>query len=314
MRSTRRFLENVDFGWQSPFTYSYSAINTWLGEEVRPIGVEWSLHRRLGYAGSPHELRAFASAFYGNDPAGTLLFWRGWSLHDRQTRLGDTLPMPPRPIFDFTGAVVGHAPQSVDPISEIDHRPGAYAGLEWSYAHRVLVQLARYDNRADPYAFSGGQWGWGTSFNQLGLQAGLPWDLGLVGQWMQGDTLWVQGARADGTLSPFAALVRDDFDAKFLMLTRLVRGAHRVSLRYDAFDMHRTEGLPAGLQSDDGHAWTLAYRYEHSARWSGGIEWLQIDSARDNWAFFYASYGAPKQTAETEIRLQMTLRVGATPR
>ena len=98
------------------------------------------------------------------------------------------------------------------------------------------------------------------------------------------------------------------------MLTRLVRGAHRVSLRYDAFDMHRTEGPPAGLQSDDGHAWTLAYRYEHSARWSGGIEWLQIDSARDNWAFFYASYGAPKHATETEIRLQMTLRVGATPR
>ena len=148
----------------------------------------------------------------------------------------------------------------------------------------------------------------------LGLQAGLPWDLGLVAQWLQGETLWVQGARADGTLSPFASLVRDDFDAKFLMLTRLVRGAHRVSLRYDAFDMHRTEGARRGLQSDDGHAWTLAYRYEHSARWSGGIEWLQIDSARDNWAFFYASYGAPKQATETEIRLQMTFRVGATPR
>ena len=27
-------LENADLGWQSPFTYSYSAINTWLGEEV----------------------------------------------------------------------------------------------------------------------------------------------------------------------------------------------------------------------------------------------------------------------------------------
>jgi len=52
--------ENVDLGWQSPFTYSYSAINTWLGEEIRPIGVEWSLHRRLGFPGSPHELRAFA--------------------------------------------------------------------------------------------------------------------------------------------------------------------------------------------------------------------------------------------------------------
>ena len=50
--------ENADLGWQSPFTYSYSAINTWLGEEVRPIGVEWSLHRRIGFAGSPHVGRA----------------------------------------------------------------------------------------------------------------------------------------------------------------------------------------------------------------------------------------------------------------
>ncbi len=31
-------LENGDRGWQSPFTYSYSAINTWLGEEIRPFG------------------------------------------------------------------------------------------------------------------------------------------------------------------------------------------------------------------------------------------------------------------------------------
>ena len=106
--------------------------------------------------------------------------------------------------------MVGHAPQSVQPIDEIDHRPGAYAGVEWSYARRLLVQLARYDNRADPYAYSGGQWAWGTSFNHLGIQAGLPWDIGLVAQWLQGQTDWVQGVHADGTLSPFASLVRDD--------------------------------------------------------------------------------------------------------
>jgi hypothetical protein len=90
-------LENTDLGWSSPFTYSYSAINTWLGEEVRPIGAEWSLRRRLGFAGSPHELRVFASAFYGNDPAGTFLFWRGWSLHDRQNA-------PRRPLADAAKA------------------------------------------------------------------------------------------------------------------------------------------------------------------------------------------------------------------
>ena len=158
-------LENGDRGWESPFTYSYSAINTWIGEEIRPIGAEWSLRRRLEGFRSNHELRAFASGFYGNDPAGTLLFWRGWALHDRQTRLGDELDIPPMP---FTTN-----PQRLSPIAETDHRPGAYAGLEWRYAQRALVQVARYDNRADPYSFSDGQWGWGTDFNHL-ARAGQP--------------------------------------------------------------------------------------------------------------------------------------------
>ena len=159
-------LENGDPGWQSPFTYSYSAINTWLGEEIRPLGAEWSLRRRLQGFRSAHEVRAFAAGFYGNDPAGTLLFWRGWSLHDRQSRLNDELLIPPRPFST--------RPQNLSPFMETDHRPGGYAGVEWRYAQRALVQFARYDNRADPYSFSDGQWGWGTDFNHLAVQVSLP--------------------------------------------------------------------------------------------------------------------------------------------
>ena len=303
-------LENAELGWQSPFTYSYSAVNTWLGEEIRPIGIEWSLHRHLGFAGSPHELRVFASAFYGNDPAGTLLFWRGWSLHDRQTRLDDKLPMPPHPIWDYTGAVVGYYDQTVEPVAETDHEPGAYAGLEWRYARRVLVQLARYENRADPYSFSGGQWGWDTEFTHLGVQVSLPGQLGLVAQWLEGKTYWVQGAGTNGTLTPFASLVGDAFSGKFLLLTRLVNGSHRVSLRYDAFDMHREQGQPA-IESDHGDAWTLAYRYEHSAHWSGGVEWLRIASSREPWEYYYA---APEDAVETSVRLVVSYRVGTAPR
>jgi hypothetical protein len=303
-------LENAELGWQSPFTYSYSAINTWLGEEIRPIGVEWSLHRHLGFAGSPHELRAFASTFYGNDPAGTLLFWRGWSLHDRQTRLDDKLPMPPHPVFGPTGAVVGYYDQTVEPVAEIDHSPGVYAGLEWRYARGVLVQLARYENRADPRSFADGQWAWDTEFTHLGVQASLPGQLGLVAQWLTGETRWIQGARPDGTLTPFASLVGDAFSAKYLLLTRLVRGPHRVSARYDVFDMHRVEGQP-WIEADHGHAWTLAYRYEPSTRWSGGLEWLRIASSREPWEYFYA---APEDAAETSVRLVVSYRLGAGPR
>src|SRR5690606_38369148 len=173
-------LENGGPAWSSPFGLSFSAVNTWLGEEIRPVGVEWSMRRRLGL-GSPHELGAFASGFYGNDPAGTLLFYRGWSLHDRQSRLGDRLPMPPAPVWQ-NGAVIGHTPQKLRPFHEIDHEPGAYAGLEWRYARRGLVQLSHYDNRADPNAYAGGQWGWRTAFDQLGVQIALPYDFGLLAQ------------------------------------------------------------------------------------------------------------------------------------
>ena len=297
-------LENGDHGWHSPFTYSYSAINTWLGEEIRPVGAEWSLRRQLGFSGSPQELRVFASAFYGGDPAGTLLFWRGWSLHDRQTRFNDTLPMPPMPVWDSTGTIVAYRPQSVRPLDEIDHRPGAYAGAQWRYANRTLVELARYDNRADETAFRDGQWGWHTRFTSLSAQVTLPWGLGLLTQWLTGSTYWIVGARPDGTLGPTAASVDDGFDAKYVMLTRVLRGAHRLSLRYDTFDMTRVEAPPA-LRADHGDAWTLAYRHARSDRLAAGIEWLTIRSTRDLWQAFY---GAPHAATERVLRLQLSYR------
>jgi hypothetical protein len=301
-------LENTERGWQSPFTYSYSAINTWLGEEIRPLGVEWSWRRRLERGA--HELRAFAAGFYGNDPAATLLFWRGWSLHDRQSRLNDKLTIPSLPVFDGGGNVVGSLPQPLQPFTETDHRPGAYAGIEWRYAHRVSVQLARYDNRADPWSFAGTQWGWRTAFDHLGVQAALPGDVGLIGQVMWGNTDWVSGARPDGTTAPNPRIVTDDFEAWFVLLTRKWQGAHRVALRYDGFYTDRPAAVPE-LVSDEGHAWTVSYRYEPRARFAAGIEWLMVSSGRDLWPYFY---GAPRQAEERQVRLEFSLYVGAAAR
>ena len=297
-------LENGDRGWQSPFTYSYSAINTWLGEEVRPIGAEWSLRRRLGGA---HELRAFAAGFYGNDPAGTLLFWRGWSLHDRQSRLHDNLEIPDMPVFT-NGTVTGLREQTLKPFVETDHEAGAYAGVEWRYARRALVQLARYDNRADPYSFADGQWGWETAFDHLAVQISLPAEIGLVAQAMRGETYWVAGASQTGTLSPFVMFVEDEFESHFLMLTRKLGSAHRLALRYDTFSITRPAAAPP-LESDSGHAWTFSYRLVPTAtRFSGGIEWLRIDSHRDLWPYFY---GVASDQVEDQLRLQFSFRLAA---
>jgi hypothetical protein len=295
-------LENGDRGWQSPFTYSSSAINTWIGEEIRPIGAEWSLRRRLAGHLSNHELRAFASGFYGNDPAGTLLFWRGWSLHDRQSRLNDELLMIPRP---FTTE-----PQTLEPFMETDHRPGMYAGAEWRYGRRALVQFARYDNRGDPFSFRDGQWGWGTDFDHLAVQISLPAELGLIVQSMAGTTEWLTAALPDGTRMPISEHVHDEFASTFLMLTRKLGANQRLAVRYDTFAFERPGAVPE-FYGDEGDAWTLSYRYDATQRFSGGIEWLRIDSTRDLKPMFY---NLPAEQSEDQIRLQFSYRLAAPKR
>jgi hypothetical protein len=249
-----------------------------------------------------HELKVFAAGFYGNDPAGTLLFWRGWSLHDRQTRLNDQLEIPPMP---FTTR-----PQQLTPFMETDHRPGLYAGVEWRYAQRALVQYARYDNRADPWSFRDGQWGWGTDFDHLAVQLSLPAQLGLVYQWMDGTTEWLTAAQPNGTRLPISMHVHDRFYSQFVLLTRKLGANQRFAVRYDTFETERPASVPV-LHSDEGSAWTLSYRVEATERFSGGIEWLRIESERDLWPMFYAT--AREQT-EDQLRLQLSYRLAAPAR
>jgi hypothetical protein len=294
-------LENGDFGWESPFTTSFSAINTWLGEEIRPLGAEWSLRRQLGYAGSPHRLGTFAGAFYGNDPAGTLLFWRGFSLHDRQTRLNDRLSIPPTPIV-IGGVVTGLRPNRVEPFEEIDDEPGYYAGVEWRYARRALFQVAVYDNRADPNEFRDGQWGWRTRFNHVAAQLSLPADFGLISQWMDGATYWLVATTPAGMRTPATRLVRDDFESAFVLLTKRISAAHRVSVRYDRFEF--TRGDAFGI--DSGDAWTFGYQYRATEQIGIALEWLTIDSARELWTRFY---GLPGNATERQMRLHVNFRV-----
>jgi hypothetical protein len=257
----------------------------------------------LGFAGSPHELGGFASAFYGNDPAGTLLFWRGFALHDRQTRLNDKLPMPPMPVFGAGGVVVGQRDQSVEPIEEIDDEPGYYAGIEWRYARRALVQLAVYDNRSDPEAFRDGQWGWDTSFSHVAAQVELPGGFGLMSQWMAGATYWLIAVTPTGTRTPATRLVDDEFDASFLMLTKRLATPHRVSVRYDTFDFVRED---VDMTIDSGHAWTVAYEYEATSSLALAFEWLTIDSTRELWPTFY---GLPPEATERQFRLRLNYRL-----
>ncbi|HEY5810745.1 MAG TPA: hypothetical protein VIT67_22435, partial [Povalibacter sp.] len=72
-------LENRAIGWQSLYSISASAINTWIGEELRTIGVETAVSFAGAEGGRDFDINVFGAAYGWNDPAGILIFQRGWA-------------------------------------------------------------------------------------------------------------------------------------------------------------------------------------------------------------------------------------------
>lgn len=290
-------MENAEAGWTTPFTISPSAINTWLGEELRTIGAEWQLQRRVGAAAAQQRVGMHAAVFFGNDPAGSLLAWQGWALHDLQSRLGDKLPLAALPQLQAGAAFAAQDPY-VAPFREIDDHAGYYVGAEWRHGRRVLVRVSHYDNRGDPEATAGGQYAWATNFDQLGAQLDLPGNFGVIVQWLRGRT-------AMGPVVGPAHAVDVRFQSHFVMATKRF-GKQRISLRYDAFSAADTDIVPNDDNSESGHAWTAAYRFRHSRRLSAAAEWLDVASSRP--ARAYAG-GAPRQH-ERLARVQISVGFG----
>ena len=162
-------LEHEGADWHVKDTITPSAINSWIGEEVRPVALEGTL------AASPgrHKLRATAAIFAANDTAGTLLTFRGWALHDRMTLAFRRQPLPPlgSDISEYQ-APFTHPLLDVGP--GFAHRPGYYAKLLWQPPIPVRFELFRYDNRAKPTEVNSDlEWGWRTAFNHAGVVADL---------------------------------------------------------------------------------------------------------------------------------------------
>lgn len=287
-------LENVNAGWRSPYTLNSSAINTWVAEELRTIGAEVTVSRRPISLGGAHTFSLSAAAFVANDPAGSLLAWKGWSVHDRQTRFSDKLPLPPLPQIQPGMMFESQAPW-VEPFLELDDTAGFYVNTDWRYGRKFMLRLMYYDNRADPLALEKGQYGWGTEFWHLGLQATLPGDIGFIVQAMTGST--VMGPVMNG-----AHVVDVEYESQFGLLSREF-GRHRLSVRYDHFLATENDETPLDDNTEDGHAWTLAYRFNVFEHVSLAAEWLSIKTHRNSWDYYDIA------TTATETQTQLMLHV-----
>ena len=286
-------LENVGPGWASPYSISPSAINTWVGEELRSVGAEFSVSRRLQSFGNKHTISLHAAIFEGNDPAGGLMAWKGWSIHDRQSRFSDEIPLPPIPRIQ-PGQWWDDQDPFITPLLEIDEKPGYYVNLEWRYGRRFLLRAMTYDNRADPMGIEDNQFAWWTWFDHVALQATLPWDIGLLAQWMEGYTVW--GRFRNGVYS-----VDNEFVSSYLLLTRSF-DRHRITARYDDFEVTEADSTPLDENRENGYAWTLAYSWQATDNLSLAAEWLQIYTDRPAWAYF------DLEESQTERQFQLALR------
>lgn len=288
-------LENTGPGWGSPYSLSSSTINAWVAEELRTFGAEFSVTRRPQMLGGTHQFGLQAAVYYANDPAGSLLAWKGWSAHDRQTRFGDELPLPPLPTIQPGGMFAAQDP-FVTPFREIDDRAGYYVNGEWRFGNQVMVRAMHYDNRADPTLLEDGQYAWTTKFDHVGAQVSLPANFGLIAQWMDGST--VMGPVING-----AHAVDVEYESKYLLLTKAF-DKHRFTLRYDNFDVTQNDETFEDNNPESGIAWTIAYQFDHSKHVSFAAEWLSIKSHHCGWAY----YGLDPTNTETQLQLSVRLK------
>jgi len=257
-------LENKGIAWSSLYSTTPSVINAWTGEELRVIGAELDLTWPGRPRQSPHDFSLTGGIFGFNDGAGTIIAYRGWAQHDRQTHLDSRLRLIP----EFPGQI-----RQFDPFREIDDRPGYYVAGSWAYMQRITLSALHYDNRAEPTAIRNRQIAWRTRFDQISAEIDFANDIKLIGQYMLGDSLIdnrVTGLRSDV-----------DYSAWFILLTRLIN-KHRVSLRYEKFEVNDLDLFKGTIHNSDetGDSWMLAYRYRFSDQIQLGAEWLQIRSKR----------------------------------
>jgi hypothetical protein len=283
--------ENVDPLWQSPYTLTLSAVNSWIGEEMRPVGIDGALV--FGEAGgSRFELAGMA--FGGADTAGALLAWRGWAMGTRLSVVGETLPLPPLPTLAPGGGFGDQLDAGTRPIDELDGRIGWHARGRLSRAGRGLLQAAWTDNRGDR-ALHAGQYSWATRFASLAAELSLG-PVGLAAEGLAGDT---------GMGLPSGPHVDVRVRAAYALVSWAGRGeALRFTARYDRFRSDDRDGV-AEPNQESGWALTVAALYSPWPWLRIAAEYLEMRGDRPAAAFAGEAADAGARRAQAELRLRL---------
>ena len=110
----------------------------------------------------------------------------------------------------------------------------------------TTTRIPEAETAADEYA-------WQTWFDHIGAEIELPCQTALLGQWISGSRRMGPDL-GEGTGMDLWRVQDIDFDASFLTLTHAM-GRHRLSVRYEWFDLVPFNDPEGYTNIDEGNAW-----------------------------------------------------------
>lgn len=257
-------MENSQAFWESPYSIHFSSLNSWIGEEFRPIGID----TQYQYIFDDNERLSFAATlFAGNDSMGALLAYRGWSIGRHRSALGDILSIPELDSLNSSGAFAEQRDDGTRPFGkELDNRPG-YALRSQFFSEDLIVSLAWIDNRGDRKLHRG-EYAWDTKF----VVAGAAW---LIDEHWELLTEATQGRSTMGA----GPGVDMEFYSAYVMTSYLLDD-RRISLRLEQFGANDKDSVDND-NNDLGRAITLAgfWQPENTA-YRLGAEIMYLNSKR----------------------------------
>lgn len=280
-------MENIERGWVSPYTLTHSALNSWIGEEFRPIGGELSWRRELA---SGANLELAGMLYGGNDSSGALLAWRGFAWHDRVSLYGESLPLPS--LFSLRDPAIfgdqrddGSQPFGPD----LDGRPGYALRLRYGDERRMW-RLAWVDSRGD-FELHQGEYAWRSRFAIAGFeQDALSEGWGYAAELLAGDTRMGVPGLPKAHIRFYTAYV----------LASLGREPWRYTVRVEGFDIDDIDRTIAEDNEEAGWALTLA-ALRQLGDWRLGFEYLYVDGDRSAAQF----EGQPLQQGGHQLRVEV---------
>ena len=279
--------EHDGVAWTTPDMLTGSALNSWIGEEVKVAGLEATLQRQLG----GHDLEINGGVFGSNDTSGTLLTFRGWSPHGIRSGLSTKFPLPPLSAF-----AARFQPGDTVPFLELDDRAGYYGRIAWRPPAPVSFSALYYDNAGNRTAVdTDHQWAWETRF----LNVGMTWEptetTKVIAQAMSGETIM-------GYRMPVDQWFDMGFRSAYVLASHKL-GNDAISGRAEVFDTSDRSFVALDNNNEKGWALTAAWRHRLVPHADVIFEAQHISSDRPSRAVAHEAAQQDESLLQAALRL-----------